>query len=107
LNGWGGVFSMNSDVYDSLPSDIQDIIDQASEEVNAELGTFIKEYTREEAWELAEEQGVETYDVSDEVVTEVEELLEPLSEEWLDEQEEAGYPVREIYDQFINEYENF
>lgn len=107
LNGWGGVFSMNSETYEGLPSDIQDAIDQASKEVNEELGKFIKEYTSVEAWKLAEEAGMEIYEVSDEVVIEVEERLAPLTEQWLEEQEKAGYPAREIYDQFTEAYENY
>lgn len=106
LNGWGGVFSMNKGTYDELPSDVQDAIDQASEEVNVELAAFIKEYTSVEAWELAEEAGMEIYEVSDEVVTEVETRLAPLTEQWIEEQEEAGYPAREIYEQFTEAYEN-
>lgn len=106
LNGWGGVFSMNADTYNNLPSNVQDAIDTASEEVMADLSTFIKEYTSVEAWEIAEEAGMEIYDVSDEVVAEVEEVLAPLTEQWLEEQEAAGYPIREIYDQFIEAYEN-
>ncbi|WP_339251772.1 TRAP transporter substrate-binding protein DctP [Sporosarcina sp. FSL W8-0480] len=107
LNGWGGVFSMNNDTYESLPSDIQAAIDQASEEVTEELGKFIKEYTSVEAWKLAEEAGMEIYDVSDEVVAEVKSRLTPLTEKWLEEQEKAGYPAREIYKQFLEAYEGY
>lgn len=107
LNGWGGVFSMNAETYNSLPSHVQDAIDTASEEVMADLSVFIKEYTSVEAWEIAEEAGMEIYEVSDEVVAEVEEILAPLTEQWLEEQEAAGYPIREIYDQFMEAYENY
>lgn len=107
LNGWGGVFTMNLDTYNDLPENVQDAIDTANNEINQELGEFIKDYTSTEAWELAEEEGVEIYEVSDEVVKEVEKILAPLKEEWLQEQEDLGYPAREIYDQFIEEYNNY
>lgn len=80
---------------------------QASEEVTEELGKFIKEYTSVEAWKLAEEAGMEIYDVSDEVVAEVKSRLTPLTEKWLEEQEKAGYPAREIYKQFLEAYEGY
>lgn len=107
LNGWGGVFSMNQETYEGLPSDIQEAIDQASEEVTADLGGFIKEYTSVEAWAQAEEAGMEIYEVSDEVVTEIEGRLAPLTDKWIEEQEEAGYPAREIYEQFNEAYEDY
>lgn len=107
LNGWGGVFSMNADTYNGLPDNVKEAIDTASEEVMADLSKFIKEYTSVEAWEIAEEAGMEIYEVSDEVVSEVEEILAPLTEQWLAEQEDAGYPIREIYDQFNEAYENY
>lgn len=107
LNGWGGVFTMNVDTYNSLPENVQEAIEIANEEMNESLGKFIKEYTSVEAWEIAEDEGMEIYEVSDDVVEEVKEILAPLTEKWLEEQDAAGYPATEIYEQFIEEYNNY
>lgn len=106
LNGWGGVFTMSLEKYNSLPENVQEAIDQASNEITADLSTFIKEYTSEEAWQLAEDAGMEIYEVSDEVVEEVREILSPLTDKWLEEQDNAGYPATEIYEQFVEIYNN-
>jgi TRAP-type C4-dicarboxylate transport system substrate-binding protein len=104
LNGWGGIFSMNLEVYNSLPADVQNAIDQANEEMNEKLGQYIKQIC-EEAWNVAAESGVEIYEVDGDVVKQMEEKLAPISDKWLAEQDKAGYPATEVYNQFIEAYE--
>jgi TRAP-type C4-dicarboxylate transport system substrate-binding protein len=104
LNGWGGIFSINKDVYDSLPENVQEAIDTANEEMNEQLGKYIKEIC-EQAWIDAADSGVELYEVSDDVVQEMQERLAPISQAWLDEQDAAGYPATEVYNQFLDAYE--
>lgn len=104
LNGWGGIFSMNAEVYNNLPDNVKQAIDQASAEMSASLGAYIKQYCAE-AWTEAEQSGVEIYQVDDSVVEEIKEKLEPISQAWLDEQDAAGYPATEIYNQFVEAYQ--
>ncbi|MDD2499009.1 MAG: TRAP transporter substrate-binding protein DctP [Desulfitobacteriaceae bacterium] len=104
LNGWGGIFAMNIDVYNSLPDNVKEAIDTANEEMNAQLGPYIKEYCAQ-AWKDAEAAGMEFYQVSDDVIEETKTKLEPITKAWLEEQDKAGYPATEVYNQFLDSYE--
>ena len=45
------------------------------------------------------------YEVDEEVVGQVAEKLEPITKAWLAEQDAAGYPATEVYNQFREAYE--
>lgn len=103
LNGWGGIFSMNLKVYNSLPDNVKKAIDTANKEMNASLGQYVKDYCTQ-AWTEAEKAGVEIYKVNDDVVKEVKVKLEPITKAWLDKQDAANYPATEVYKQFQQSY---
>lgn len=104
LNGWGGIFSMNINVYNELPDNVKKAIDQANEEMNAKLGPYVRDYCIQ-AWKDAEATGMTFYQVSDDVVNETKAKLEPITKAWLEEQDKAGYPATEVYNQFIEAYQ--
>ena len=104
LNGWGGIFAMNLKTYNGLPENVRKAIDTANQEMNAELGQYVKEYCAK-AWSKAKEEGVELYPVSDDVVAEMKKRLAPITQAWLKEQDAAGYPATVVYNQFREAYE--
>lgn len=106
LNGWGGVFAMNKDRFDALPEDLQAAIEEANARMAEELGAYINDYAGQSAWDAVTEAGVELYQVDQSVVDAVAEKLEPITTEWINEQNEAGYPATEVYEQFREAYEN-
>ncbi len=104
LNGWGGVFSINLDRFNSLPEASQKAIEQASEEMARDIGAYVHDYTSG-SWDRVSEAGVALYEVDEEVVGQVAEKLEPITKAWLAEQDAAGYPATEVYNQFREAYE--
>lgn len=106
LNGWAGMFCISLDTYNSLPENVQQAIDQACAEMNEELSHEIAEIC-EQGWVDAEEAGVECYEVGQAMCDRIEETLKPLTEKWLAEQDAAGYPATEIYNQFNEAYAKY
>lgn len=104
LNGWGGVFSINLDRFNALPEKAQKAIEQASEQMAHDLGSYVDQYTSG-AWDRVSEAGVTLYQVDDDVIKQVAERLEPITAAWLAEQDAAGYPATEVYNQFREAYE--
>ena len=71
--------------------------------MSASLGKYVKGICAK-AWVDAEKAGMKYYEVSDDVVNQMKEKLAPITQAWLKQQDAAGYPATEVYNQFLKAY---
>lgn len=99
----GGDFycCMNQDTYDSLPEDLQKIIDELSGDYATELLTRYWErdqYTCLETWK--KEMGGAIHMLSEEDYARVRKLMVPTDQQWVHELNEFGLPGEEMLKRF-------
>jgi TRAP-type C4-dicarboxylate transport system substrate-binding protein len=91
---------MNQEVFDSLPADIQQIIEDLIPWFSQELA---RAYTESGAAgrDLSVEAGRTIYSPTPEELELWIQALEPLQDEWVEEREAAGLPAREMLDEML------
>ncbi len=89
------ILAINRDSWESLPSDLQDIITQAAKERDAEQFELVEGFITE-ALEYYESHGVSIYQMSPEVVAELRDVTAPVIDEWA-----ANVPNGERYLEII------
>lgn len=89
---------MNSDTFASFSEDDQQLIKDISGEKMVNVAAESAIAASAEGRELAEENGVEIFDLSDDVLKEWEEALQPVYDNWIDDMESQGYPGKEIFE---------
>jgi TRAP-type C4-dicarboxylate transport system substrate-binding protein len=99
LNGWGGFFAINEEVYQSLPQNVKDAMAEASNEIVLNMAEVLND-ENEKNLEVAIEAGVEVYPLDSSEVEKWREILLPVTEKWIQEREDKGLPAQEVYDQF-------
>lgn len=105
LSGWGASFVINEDVYQDLPENVKEAIDEAGEETVEIMAKGITE-ENEENKKIAEESGVEMTTLGEEEIKRWEESLSPANEDWINKMEKEGYPAQEVIDQFTEAVKN-
>lgn len=98
---------MNNEVWESLPEEIQEIIDQLGEE----MATFTGEYHDQQieeavAWSM-EEHGTEMVTLSDEEKERWDAIIGPMQQEYVAKLEQQGYPAQEYYDRLYELIETY
>jgi len=88
---------MSKKAWDSLPIDLQQIIDKYLEETWIDWLVYCIEW-ESSAIATAAENGVEFYSLSDAEMARWKELLEPIVDDWIEEMEAEGVPAREAVD---------
>ena len=91
---------MNQEVFDSLPADIQQIIEDLIPWFSQELTRAYKE-AGAEGRDLSVEAGRTIYSPTPEELESWIQALEPLQEEWVAEREAAGLPARAMLDEML------
>ncbi len=86
---------MNWDTWNSLPPDIQNIIEEVSEEFVTEYGKLRSDHTRA-GLEYGIEQGVEVIELSPAEDAKWRQIIEPVVDNWIQKKEAAGLPGGEI-----------
>ncbi|WP_193091779.1 TRAP transporter substrate-binding protein [Halomonas colorata] len=92
---------MNRQRWDSLPKDVQQVIDELGAEVAHFAGDYLDSHIEESLNWAAENHGVETLVLSDEEAERWAERLKPINEARLTEAAEMGLPAYEFYDRMM------
>jgi TRAP-type C4-dicarboxylate transport system substrate-binding protein len=94
--GGGFVFIMNKDFWNSLPSDIQKIIDDIDAEL-AQQHLIDQQAAIDESWaEL--DKYITLYTISEEEMDRWRQTVAPITDEWIADMEAQGLPGQEAYD---------
>jgi TRAP-type C4-dicarboxylate transport system substrate-binding protein len=88
--------TMNKDLWNSLPVDIQNIIEEVNSETFEELASVFSYNSWITGKEYAIEKGIELITLSDDEQDRWTERLQPLHEEYISELDKKGYPGREM-----------
>ncbi len=87
--------TMNKDVWNSLPPNLQEIIRDVNEKFHEEVAIGLWDKQVESALKFAEEFDLELINLSDEEMAKWMVLVEPIQEEFVAEMEAKGLPGRE------------
>ncbi len=105
---------MNLDTWNSLPPDIQDIIEEVSEEYVMEYGRLRTDHTLAGQEFGVEEHGLEVIELSPSEEERWLEEIEPVVENWIQQKEAEGLPgeeivetVRELDEKFTQEHGDY
>ena len=86
--------AMNQEKYDSLPEDLQKVIDECSGTAGAELVAKAWDEADRAGLELAADKGVKIATLKDK--EKWEEKLAPVTDSWIEEMEAKGYPAEQF-----------
>ncbi len=89
---------MNKDTWNALPPDIQEVFEELNQEFVEEYGKIRTEYTRKGLEYGIQEHGIETLELDPGQEEEWRETVEPVTENWIQRQNERGLPGREAVD---------
>jgi len=99
LGSFVASYVINQEVYDNLPADIQNILDQAASETQEHLSTHLDKVDHE-LKQLFMEAGVEYVELDSESVTEIEKTVENSWDQWAKELDERGLKGTEVKEAF-------
>lgn len=97
-------FGISIETWESLTSEQQEVIDEASAEVQRE-GCEALAQADEDAQADISEAGVEIKEITPEERKEWVDITAPVREEWISVLEERGEPAQEVYDEFLRRLE--
>ncbi|WP_241422723.1 TRAP transporter substrate-binding protein [Candidatus Contubernalis alkaliaceticus] len=104
---------MNLNTWNSLPSDIQEIIEEVSEEFVINYGKLRADYTNE-GLQSGIDQGIEVIELDAAEEAKWRERIEPVVEKWIQGKETSGFPaadiverVRELDSKYSNEHGDY
>ncbi|MDB9822568.1 TRAP transporter substrate-binding protein DctP [Deltaproteobacteria bacterium] len=99
-------FVMSRDAYNSLPKDVQEIIDELSGDYSYELFSEFWVNTQMDSWKRWEKEfGGQTHYYSQEELEKIDALSQPIIDAWVQSMEEKGYPAKKLLNTF-RELEN-
>ncbi|WP_227935966.1 TRAP transporter substrate-binding protein [Alkalihalobacillus deserti] len=108
VSGLTAVIGMNLDVYESLPEDIQNIIEEVQQDFDAKMHHELFVESDEKSAQKYAEQGVVIHETSEEDLNKVRELAAELVwNEWVKEQEDLGLPGQQVLDTFVELVEKY
>lgn len=94
--GGGFLFLMNKDFWNSLPSDIQEIIDDINVEL-AQQHIVDQQAAIDQAWTDLEEY-ITVYTISEDEMDRWRQTVAPITDQWIANMEDQGLPGQEAYD---------
>jgi len=97
-------FVMNLDSWNSLPKDIQNIIEQLNKERPKKQAEMAKNLDEKSIDEM-KKAGIEFHRFSAEEAARAKDMLKPLWQDWVDKMESRGVKGKEIRDLFLSEIE--
>jgi TRAP-type C4-dicarboxylate transport system substrate-binding protein len=86
---------MNKDTWNSLPPDLQEIVQEVSDEYARKYGALRTDYTEQGLQYGIEEHGLETIELGPEEEEKWLSKIQPVVENWIQEKEENGLPGKE------------
>jgi|SRR5690625_433343 len=92
-------YSINEDVYESLPEEVQLAMEQAGEETIAHFSSFLDEHVEELIKEF-EDEGMEMYELDSETLNALNNKIETTWDHWAGKLEKRGYPGYEVMNLF-------
>lgn len=98
---------MNRQRWESLPEDIQQVIDELGAEMAYFAGDYLDNHIETSLAWAAENHGVETLTLSEEEAARWAEKLEPINEERLAKVAEMGLPAYEFYSRMMELIESY
>lgn len=102
----GDMFIINSDVWESLPADVQEIIMEATEwRVNAQNEADLLEVQK--GIDVAEEAGHTFIELTDEEVRLWSEAVKPTYDKWIADCEAKGLPGRAVFEETLQLIEQY
>ncbi|MBY7144509.1 TRAP transporter substrate-binding protein DctP [Virgibacillus sp. NKC19-3] len=84
-------YSINEEVYQNLPEEIQQAMNQAGEDTMVHFSKFLDEHVEELIKEF-EEEGMDMYELDDETLSTLNRDIQSTWDEWAQKLEERGYP---------------
>lgn len=93
---WGFAIVMNKERWNSLPEDIQKVIDDLGVDQAEWTGKYVDEHVNEALAWSKKEYNIEVIRLSEKELAEWRKLLEPLNDKWLKDAEAAGIPGDKI-----------
>lgn len=86
---------MNKDVWESLPEDVQKVIDELSSEMPVWTGKYMDNHVQEALQWSQEEQGLEIISLSGEEKARWDKIIEPLQNKYVKDLQGKGFPAEE------------
>lgn len=104
LGAVGGIIGMNLDVWNELPEDIQNKIEEISANEHPELYHQIYQIDGDgEAIEKFKEQGIKINKASEDDIAKLKNIAEEtVWKQWIEEQESNGLPGEKLMEDFLN-----
>lgn len=97
--------TMNLDKWNSLPSDIQQIITETTEKFHEEVGIGLWDKQNEEALQWAvNEENIEIFELSEEETERWIQAVEPMIEKYISEKGEAGQKAIDVAKRLAEKY---
>ena len=91
------LFIMNKETWNSIPSDLQAIIDEvAKKESEAEIVKIMSGLPK--TWEEIKSKGIEVYSIIDEEMTRWRKATEAIAGDYVKSKQGSNFPVKEAYD---------
>jgi TRAP-type C4-dicarboxylate transport system substrate-binding protein len=100
LGGIAFITFINLDTWNSLPAEVQQVLDEVGSEVGVSLAKAIDE-TQEETIDFLRDLDKNVYALSDEVSEALDERLRTVQQEWVRQMEQRGLPGSETLDAFM------
>lgn len=100
--------TMNNEVWDSIPADLQAIIEEVNERFHEEVAMGLWDRQNESALQYAvDEEGMELIYLTEEESDRWKEIIMPVQEDFLQDMEEKGLPGREALDLVVKLSERY
>lgn len=87
---------MDKEQYESLPADVQQVIDELGPEMAQFAGAYLDEHVQESLQWSEENEGLEKVELTEEQRAAWDEALEPLEEQYVNDVAEQGLPAQEF-----------
>lgn len=94
------VYAINEEVFQSLPENVKQAMIQAGEETVEHFSSFLDQEVQT-LIEKFRNEGMEMYELSDELLAEMEEKLQPVWDDWASKNASAAVPGQEVLNRFL------
>ena len=101
LGGFPVIYAMNMKIWESLPPDIRDLINQVNEEAPPHAADFYLDNIQKEV-EIFKKKGIKISSLTTAEVAQIRSLMAPIWKKWADSVEAKGSPGKRIVEDFKN-----
>lgn len=104
-NGYFGsspyYYAINTDVWNGLPDDVKAAMDQAGQETMEHIGKLLDTKLQSYIEQFAKENNVNMYQLSDEMLAEINQKIQPVRDRWVERASSKGYDGKAVLEQFL------